>query len=1675
MKKQGALIINFTAIFVIVGAALMFLNIKAGLALYDAPEWYGPKLGDTFVANADGTVTVNFAVYSNNPGSINQSRMFLQVIDSASSTEVALDNGGYGSWVDSVPSNIPSDFGTSTLAVKLSPVREYRFSAWIVDNNGVAISAPTPERGPFVPGSGFPPQTARPDVLDENIFISTSSNMVNAKNKISFKFLEAWSGVNGYIIDRKIYGQPGWTLGTTFYTYDDNVITSGHSNQALFPDSECQLGRSCFALDDPDPVEPDLSYQYRIRLAYRASPSDPVIAPQDGGKATTTSASLVDIPTFDAVDLVSTSTHASSSMSLYFHAPAPLDSYSNDGSPGFDTYQVKRIVDGTAMAPEPHAISEYDSLSSPFYVCSNLFQCYGINDIVQPGVKYQYLVRPCVKDNGVTRCAESWATSTELTAPNYLEIPKATDIGVEAPTSTPVDSMIALHFRSDVALTALPVTHYQIQVIEDGVPRAASTTIVSTANNKPGDSFFSGAPGACVGDNRCFKLPNFSSSTSSPVFKIIPGRQYAFRVRLAYLGTSPYNYNYSEWIETSPAVTAAELVSITLSPPASVKAHVRGSNMISLELNYNFDSNFLDLVKTIPGYSSLTGYEINKFPSVNQVQYRTTATTTWSPYMSGANYVQAASGIYINNANQTIGDNANEISPTTTPLLYINPNYSYYFQAKSINKYIVGQDSAYTQSNLIDLRPLPEANNVQVSRYDLTNYSIGFSYDFSNSGPTAFYVQWNTVEDPADAGWNTTNQTYVECTTNTFPCLTNAYGLDPTQEWYFRVIPVGQLDNNWKGYVKADSGTISNIASPILFSTSSNHSLSQININFNQPNDWNGFNRYEIREQVGTWSGSDWTWSDSGWSNSGTSTQNTSLDNAVIENYGAPFDSNTCNPNTRCYKVSHNNGMANPIVPGRAYRYLVRLCVNNGGYCSLSPAWVTSTPVTAPDLVPVLAPEIPTLTGTSTYVKSKITVFFKYTGGWDGLSRYSVEKQANGGAWLEVGNYAYNANTTIVPAGCGTANTCYSLTYDVTPSSTNAFRIKVYSSSPATSSPWATSANLVSPTLKPSMIVSDGTLVAKNCFNEGCGEAYFRLSPTVNSWMTTYAGQGTWRPAPNGPTASFAVYYKLSAESVWSPYGSSFNPISNNSYDGLNSAVLKAINASYCGAAKECFRVQLNSLLPSSQYDFKVIVTVGGFDGSWVYIPLQSAVEYPLGQITTNAATTGAINPPAYVTPSSTDIGSNLIKLNLGYDYQPTLPALYRSIYVKGSQVYSGLPEGYQVTDKYWSHYNYDIWSYQNITTSQIQYSNDGSSWIDSGMSIADSGYITASNTALGDNIGEINYPNANYNNYYYIDRSKNWYFRANTINQYLTVAPPKKFYDANTATKVLYWNTAWGYPMSIASTTYTSSGKVTSFKDFPSMLILEMDYNSNQWDADLTIRYDYTKSGPTLYEIQQSDNPSPTSGWVSSNPAERVCMSGVCVIHLTGLTTVDGKYQRYIRVRPKGTSVWMYKNDTVLMEPSCSAISFSMPTSTPGLAISASMINDLRQKINVCRGSMGSNVGYYPFHNTNVAGDTDTQIAGQGLNSLLPGTRIRASHVLELRSAIQEMYQSFASSPVNLKYRVADWNAFWNKDIDGSPLPAECQNLAVGSRICIKHFSMIRQLLADLESCYLFGVNYCH
>ncbi|NTW22500.1 hypothetical protein HGA34_03080 [Candidatus Falkowbacteria bacterium] len=1655
MRRPKAPLSYLATALLIAAGFLIFFNIKSGLALYDAPEWLSPMEGDYFVSNGDGTVTVNFSVYANEPGAGNQVRMYLQVIDDASSTPVALDNGGFGSWVDSIDSNIPHEFGTSTLPVKLDPIRKYRYTAWVVNDSGVTTTAPTLENA-IVPGSGFPPQSTKPTVDDDNIYIASSANMVHAYNNVSFKFLDAWTGVNGYIIDRKILGEPTWVEGATFYTYDDNRVTLGHPNQIMFPDGECQSGRVCFSLDDPSAVEPNVVYQYRIRLAYRASPSDPVIAPQDGGKASSTSASLVDIPTFDAFNMVATSTHASSSMRLYFHAPAPLDSYSNDGNPGFDYYEGEKIVDGVSLGVQSFGIDEYDTFSSPFFSCPSLYQCYSIDDLVVPGVTYQYLVRPCVVDDGQSRCADAWATSSALMAANYLAVPKATAIGTEAPTSTPADSTIRVHFRSDVALTSLPVTHYQLQVVENGTPRTEIPVIASTTGNAAGDTFF--GAGNCTGNYRCFIPTTFSANASSINYRITPGNNYVFRVRLAYLGSSPYNNAYSEWIE-SAQVTAAALLPITLNAPLAVRPQVLGSNLIALALDYVYDPTFLALVKTIPGYSTLTGYEINRFSSIDQIQYRTTSTPIWSPFMSGASYVQAASGTYISNANQTIGDQPAEISPTSTPLtyFYVDPNHSYFFQAKSVNKYVVGQDSAYTQSNQINMNPLPDANNVQVNRYDVTNYDVSFLFDFANSGPTAFYVQWNTVQDASDPGWSTVRQDDVQCTTP-LACHLYVYGLDPGFDWYFRVIPIGKLNNQWDGYIKAGSGSIPNIASPIVFSTSSNHSISQVKINFNQPNNWNGFNRYEIVEQRGTWNGSGWNWANSGWAYNGTSTQNTSLNNSEVESTSPPFNGATCNIANRCYQVGHANTSTNPIIPSSTYRYLVRLCTSNGNFCSSDPAWVTSTPIMAPALVPTPDPTTPILTATSTYTKSKVNVAFKYTGGWDGLYGYRIERQVNGGAWTLENTYTSTSGATTSPPGCATPNTCYVQSYsNLTPSSTYAYRVRVYAATPAINSNWATSSPIEALKYRVAGMPTEPIIVPRACFGSGCFDLHVRFAPDLIAWINRYKSEASY--SINYPVLYFDVRYKKPADSTWE-WGGWFATSWDHRYEDSS-----LYASGKCTKSRECYSIPTENLAPNETYDVALSVYGEG------YTPYSMLVDeiYPMGQVTTLPSLSGEINPPDAVDVLSDDIGSNLVKLKMDYTYQASLPPLYRMI-----NSYDTLPNGYQVTDRRWDHWLYtddDGWTnpIPRVHWNQIQMSHDQSNWQPTGILIADDKYITPSNLSLGDNNGELEYPNSL--DYYFIDRSggADTYLRANVVNQYLTVAPPPKYQTIDWVDNWVDWNNSGTSPLTIASTTYVESNKITGLKDFPSMVTLKVDYgdsdgNFNEWEAYLTIEYNYTKSGPTLYEIQQSDSPAPTSGWVDSSPAEAVCTSGNCSIHLTGLTSVDGKYQRFIRVRPKGTTIWMYKNDTVIWRAACLNISFANPTSTPGQALSASMVNEIRQRINVCRANMGSSVGYFSFHNSNASGDTDTQIVGQGLNPMTPNTRIRATHVLELREAIMEMYKSFASDPTNLKYRVTDWPAFWNKDEKGQPLPAECQNLTVGSKICIKHFSVIRQLLVDLE-----------
>jgi len=1655
MIKFRGLYIYLASIIVVVGIALMFFNIKAGLALYDAPQWLSPMEGDTFVSNADGTVTVNFAVYANEPSAGNQVRMYLEVIDNASSTPVVLDNGGYGSWVNSINSNIPTEYGTSTLAVKLDPIRKYRYVAWVVNDSGVTTTAPTPEQA-IVPGSGFPPQSLKPSVKDENIVIDTSSNMVHAQNTINFKFLEAWTGVNGYVIDRKIVGEPTWVEGTTFYTYNDNRIILGHPNQSKFPDSECQSGRVCFSLNDPYAVEPNVVYQYRIRLSFQNSPSDPVITPTDGGKVVATSSLLVNIPTFDSITTVATSTHAFSSMRLYFHAPAQMNSYTNDGNPGFDRYEVMKIVNGVPTAPIMYTYDVDDVWTSSYFSCSGLFQCYEKSDLVLPTIKYQYLVRPCVTDNGDSRCADDWATSSELTALNYLDVPVATAIGNSAPTSTPAESSIRVHFRSQVALTDLPVTNYQLQVIENDIPRTPIAVIDEQANNTPGNTFF--GAGLCAGNYRCFTLPTFSSTSADVNYRITPGSRYIFRVRLAYLGTSPYNSTSSAWIETSE-VTAANLLPITLNPPSAVRAQVVGSNMVALALDYVYDPTFLSLIKTIPGYSALTGYEVNRHSSVNQIQFRTSASSVWNSFMLDGNYVQVASGTYVTAANLTIGDQANEIFPTSTPLtyFYVDPNSNYYFRARSINKYIVGQDSGYTESDLINMKPLPEANNVGVNRFDLTNYTVAFQYDFSDAGPTAFYVQWNTMESPTDPGWNTTDQAYVVCTTNVMPCQVNIYGLNPTNEYYFRVIPRGKLDNVWRGYVKATAGTIPNIAEPQVFSTSTGYSVSQININFNQPNSWAGFNRYEIAAQLGTWNGSAWTWNPTSvWNYSGTSTQNSVINNSNIESH-SDFDSNTCNNLGSCFRVPHSNNMANPVVPGATYRYLFRLCTPNAGMCSTN-GWVTSTPVTAPALVPIPNPETPLLTATSTYTKSKITLFFKYTGGWSGLSNYAVERQANGGVWTAVATYSNTQGATTSPSGCATANTCYSQTYEVTPSTTYAYRVRIYSATPLVYGNFVTSSPVVSSNILVAGMPTEPIFSPRSCFGEGCFDLHVRFSPTLIDWINRYRADLTYQT--NYPNLYFDVRYKKITDTSWS-WGNWFGTSWDHNYE--DSSVYAP---GKCTKSRECYNIPVDGLEPNQVYDVAISVYGYNYDSSWNYRQLVNSM-YILGQVTTSPALGGEINAPKSVGIITDDIGSNVVKLKIDYDYQSSLPALYRNI-----NTYDGLPEGYEITDRRWEHWLYtstDGWNlaYPRAHYNQIQFSHNQSSWDDTGILIAADKYLTNSNTSFGDNAGELEYPNGF--DYYYIDRpSGDTYLRANTINQYLTVAPPPKYQNIGWGGDWVDWNNSGTSPINISSTTYTQSDKVAGLMDFPSAVTLTVKYedafgNPNEWEAYLKIEYNYTRSGPTLYEIEQSDSPSPTSGWIDSSPGEYVCTSGVCVVHLTGLTGGDGKYRRFIRVRPKGTSVWMYKNDTVIWRTACTNISFANPTSTPGLAISASMVNEIRQKINICRANMGSSVGYYTFHNANSS-DTDTQITGQGLNPMAANTRIRALHVLQIREAIEEMYRSFASDPTNLKYRVTNWPAFWNKDKNGDPLPVECQNLAVGSKICIKHFSVIRQLLIDLE-----------
>jgi hypothetical protein len=1081
--------------------------------------------------------------------------------------------------------------------------------------------------------------------------------------------------------------------------------------------------------------------------------------------------------------------------------------------------------------------------------------------------------------------------------------------------------------------------------------------------------------------------------------------------------------------------------------------------MIALALDYVYDPTFLALIKTIPGYGALTGYEINRHASIDQIQYRASSTATWSSFMSGTNYVQAASGTLITAANQTIGDQANEIFPTSTPLtyFYIDPNYSYYFQAKSINKYVVGQDSGYTQSNLIDMKPLPDAANVQVNRYDVTNYDVSFMFNFAVSGPTAFYVQWNTVQNASDPGWSSSQQNYVECTSGVLPCHTYVYGLNPAQEWYFRVIPRGKLDNDWKGYIKADSSTIPNIYDKIVFSTTTNHSVSQINVNFRQPNLWNGFNRYEIVAQRGTWNGSDWTWVNSGWSYTGTSTQNTALNSPEIEGTNPPFNGTTCNIATQCYRIAHNNNMANAVIPGDTYRYLVRLCTSNGGLCSSDPAWVTSTPVMAPALDPTPDPETPTVATSSTYTKSRIKLSFKYTGGWSGLTGYRVERQDNGGAWGNAQTYTSTQNATTSPLGCSVANTCYSITYDVSPSTTYAYRVRVYSSAPAVNSNWATSSSIVSAKYQVAGMPVEPIIVPRACFGAGCFDLHVRFTPSLIAWINRYKSEATY--VAGYPVLYFDVRYKKPGDTTWE-WGGYFDTTWNHRYEDSS-----LYAAGKCTNSRECYNVPTEGIEPNQTYDVAISVYGYGFN------PYNLLVDeiYPMGQVTTLPSLSGEINPPSAVGVRSDDVGCNLVKLKIDYDYQDTLPAIYRTM-----SFYSDLPEGYQVTDRYWDHWVHtasDGWTNPEIYYDQIQISHDQSSWQSADINIAPDKYITQTNLSLGDNNGELEYPGGL--DYYFIDRSGglDTYLRANTINQYLTAAPPPKYDWIGTGAgwAEIDWINDGPTPLNIASTSYTGSGKLTGLKDFPSMVTLKVDYgdsdgNFNEWEAYLKIEYNYTKSGPTLYEIQQSDSPAPTSGWVDSNPGEAVCTSGNCVIHLTGLTSADGKYQRFIRIRPKGTTIWMYKNDTVIWRAACLNINFTTPTSTPGSAISASMVNEIRQKINVCRANMGSSVGYYSFHNSAVGGDTDTQIAGQGLNPMQPNTRIRASHVLELREAIEEMYKSFASDPTNLKYRVTDWPAFWNKDELGQPLPAECQNLAVGSRICVKHFSVIRQLLVDLE-----------
>jgi hypothetical protein len=177
--------------------------------------------------------------------------------------------------------------------------------------------------------------------------------------------------------------------------------------------------------------------------------------------------------------------------------------------------------------------------------------------------------------------------------------------------------------------------------------------------------------------------------------------------------------------------------------------------------------------------------------------------------------------------------------------------------------------------------------------------------------------------------------------------------------------------------------------------------------------------------------------------------------------------------------------------------------------------------------------------------------------------------------------------------------------------------------------------------------------------------------------------------------------------------------------------------------------------------------------------------------------------------------------------------------------------------------------------------------------------------------------------------------------------------------------------------------------------------------DILVSWQYNYDVSHKSDFLIQHSKTPSPDDQyWTGSNL--KTCTTSSCSINVGGLpsSSLAEVKEYYFRIRMYKDEPWVYSADLVVKGPECN-ITFAFPKIT-AFPISATWLNQMRYAANHCLESLIENKSY-TFQN--VSSSDTTLMTTTEDNPVQAGDFVRASHVIEMRAAVQRIYDILATA----------------------------------------------------------------